>query len=160
MESTISAAEASPSSNGFVKHAIAFLCERLSLAVVAIGTVIMIIVFVVVEGNSTKLGFFPILFQHNDNVVQVEAGSSTAVPLQDRRSPQPRRAHAAAAFRAGGRSARENDDPGASHARGAHLQYGHYGEPAGFFRARNADAGTSGCRSASSSRWLWPARSS
>ncbi len=82
MESTISAAEASPSSNGFVKHAIAFLCERLSLAVVAIGTVIMIIVFVVVEGNSTKLGFFPILFQHNDNVVQVEAGTSTVVPLK------------------------------------------------------------------------------
>lgn len=82
MGSTISAPEASRSSNGLVKNAIAFICERLSFAVVAIGTVIMIIVFVVVEGNSTKLGFFPILFQHNDNVVQVEAGSATNVPLK------------------------------------------------------------------------------
>jgi GAF domain len=59
-----------------LKPAIAFACQRLSLAVVALGTVVMVIVFVVIESNSTRLGFFPILFQHNDNVVQVKAGSS------------------------------------------------------------------------------------
>ena len=74
MESTISAAESSHSSDRYVKSVVGFICERLSLAVVAIGTVVMVIVFAVVEGNSTRLGFFPILFPQNSNVVQVVPG--------------------------------------------------------------------------------------
>jgi hypothetical protein len=60
---------------GFLQSAVAFLCERLPFAVVAVGTVIMVVIFFVVEGNSTQLGFYPILFEQNTNVVEVEAGS-------------------------------------------------------------------------------------
>jgi hypothetical protein len=49
---------------------------------VAIGTVVMVIVFAVVEGNSTRLGFFPILFPQNSNVVQVVPGPLPPGALQ------------------------------------------------------------------------------
>ncbi len=65
-----------------MRAAVAFLCERLSFAVVAIGTILMVIVFVVIESNSTQLGMYPILFQQNTNAVQVEAGSSLAAVLK------------------------------------------------------------------------------
>ena len=55
--------------------AITFVCERLSLAVVAIGTVLMIIVFIVVEDNATHIGYFPIVFERNTNQVEVESGA-------------------------------------------------------------------------------------
>ncbi len=42
----------------------------------------MVVVFFVVEGNSTQLGFFPIVFQHNTNQVEVEAGSSLGSSLK------------------------------------------------------------------------------
>jgi hypothetical protein len=56
-----------------------FVCGRLSLAVVAIGTVLMLIVFFVVEGNATHLGEYPVTFRDNTNRVEVQAGS----PLGD-----------------------------------------------------------------------------
>ncbi len=111
-----------------------FVCERLSFAVVAIGTMSWSSSSSSSKATRRKLGFFPILFQHNDNVVQVEARSSTAVPLQTGDRLNLGALDAAAAFRAAARSARENDDPGASHAQRAHLRYGHYGEPARLFR--------------------------
>ena len=52
-----------------------FVCERLSLAVVAIGTVVMILVFIVVEDNATHIGYFPIVFLQNTNQVEVESGA-------------------------------------------------------------------------------------
>jgi hypothetical protein len=54
---------------------IAFICERLSLAVVAIGTVFMLLVFVVVENNATHIGFYPIVFTRDSDRIEVESGS-------------------------------------------------------------------------------------
>ncbi|MGA8575772.1 MAG: GAF domain-containing protein [Candidatus Cybelea sp.] len=65
-----------------MKSLVRFLCERLSFAVVAIGTILMVIVFAVIEGNSTQLGSYPILFPFNADVVQVEAGSTLAGTLK------------------------------------------------------------------------------
>ena len=59
---------------GPVKRIVAFTCERLSLAVVAVGTIVMFLVFVVVEDNSLHLGQYPIVFHNNTNSVEVEAG--------------------------------------------------------------------------------------
>lgn len=59
-----------------MKSAVAFVCERLPLAVVAIGSIIMIIVFVVAEGHSTQLGTFPVQFEANSDRVEVPAGAS------------------------------------------------------------------------------------
>jgi hypothetical protein len=42
----------------------------------------MVVVFVVVEGNSTQLGFYPILFEQNTNAVEVEAGSALGNALK------------------------------------------------------------------------------
>jgi hypothetical protein len=68
--------------SGLFYSAVAFLCERLPLAVVAIGTILMVIVFVVVEGHSTQLGYFPIYFEANTDQVQVVAGAPAGTPLQ------------------------------------------------------------------------------
>jgi hypothetical protein len=54
---------------------VTFLCERLSLAVVVIGTVFMVLVFVVVEHNATHIGFYPIVFTTNSDRIEVESGS-------------------------------------------------------------------------------------
>ncbi|MBV9720115.1 MAG: hypothetical protein JOZ77_12420 [Candidatus Eremiobacteraeota bacterium] len=70
-----------PAPGGLWQQTIRFLCERLSLAVVAIGTIVMVVVFFVIEGNSTQLGFFPFFFEHNSNQIQVAAGSSAGNPL-------------------------------------------------------------------------------
>jgi hypothetical protein len=59
-----------------------FLCERLSLAMVALGTILMVIVFVVIEGNSTRLGTYPIFFPENSGVVQVAPGLAGGTSLQ------------------------------------------------------------------------------
>ncbi|MGC1381075.1 MAG: GAF domain-containing protein [Candidatus Baltobacteraceae bacterium] len=59
-----------------MKAAVAFVCERLSLAVVAIGTILMVLVFVVIEDNATHLGLYPVVFEANANRVEVVAGSS------------------------------------------------------------------------------------
>ncbi len=58
-----------------LQSALNFVCERLSLAVVAIGTVVMILVFIVVEDNATHIGYFPIVFLQNTNQVEVESGA-------------------------------------------------------------------------------------
>jgi hypothetical protein len=68
--------------SGFWQQALAFVCGRLSFAVVAIGTVFMVIVFFLVESHSTQLGFYPILFEQNTNQVEVEAGSPLSNVLQ------------------------------------------------------------------------------
>jgi hypothetical protein len=64
-----------------MRSAIRFLCDRLSLAIVAIGTVLMLLVFVSVETNATHLGSFPLHFENNTDRVQVQA-SSTSGTLQ------------------------------------------------------------------------------
>jgi hypothetical protein len=74
---------ASPSrSGGILQSFVAFLCDRLPLAVVAIGTILMVVVFFVIEGNSTQLGTFAVLLEHNANQVEVEAGSPLSSVLQ------------------------------------------------------------------------------
>ncbi|HEV3089840.1 MAG TPA: GAF domain-containing protein [Candidatus Cybelea sp.] len=74
---------ASPSGNGGLpKAVVAFVCERLSLAVVAIGTVFMVVVFAVVEYNSLQLGLYPLVLENDTSTVQVVAGASPAPPLQ------------------------------------------------------------------------------
>lgn len=59
-----------------------FLCERLSLAIVAIGTIFMVLVFVVVENNATHIGYYPIVFSGNSDRVEVETGPSGAGGMQ------------------------------------------------------------------------------
>lgn len=59
-----------------VRTAVTFVCERLPLAVVAIGTVLMVIVFIVAEGHATQLGTFPVRFEQNSNRVEVVAGAA------------------------------------------------------------------------------------
>lgn len=76
MESTTLAPAGSHSPSGPFYSAVTFVCERLSLAVVALGTILMVIVFVVVQGHSTQLGFYPIHFEENANRIQVEAGAA------------------------------------------------------------------------------------
>lgn len=78
-----------------LKPAVTFICERLSLAVVAIGSVVMILVFVVVENNATHIGYYPIVFPQNTDQVEVESGSGAGslqtgdrVNLQGLSAPQ------------------------------------------------------------------------
>jgi hypothetical protein len=54
------------------------VCDRLSLAVVAIGTVLMVLVFVVVENNATHIGYYPVIFDGNTDRVEVPAGAQGA----------------------------------------------------------------------------------
>jgi hypothetical protein len=71
-----------PSPSGWLRTAATFVCERLPLAVVAVGTILMVIVFVVVEDNATHIGFYPIVFQRDSNQVEVEQGASSGNLLQ------------------------------------------------------------------------------
>jgi hypothetical protein len=83
VESTTSSPAASPSRSGnLFQSVVAFLCERLSLAVVAIGTIVMVVVFFLIEGNSAQLGSFGVLFEHETNQVEVEAGSPLSTVLR------------------------------------------------------------------------------
>jgi hypothetical protein len=82
VESIAYAQETSRSRSGGLKGAITFVCERLSLAVVAIGTVFMVLVFVVVEHNATHIGFYPIVFTTNSDRIDVESGSQGADGVQ------------------------------------------------------------------------------
>jgi hypothetical protein len=93
----ISERAASPSRSGLLKSAVAFVCERLSLAVVAVGTVFMILVFVAVEDNATQLGTFPVILLDNTNEVQAPPLPNVHEVLKDgdridlaRLSPQER----------------------------------------------------------------------
>ncbi|HEY1883810.1 MAG TPA: GAF domain-containing protein [Candidatus Cybelea sp.] len=79
----ISERAASPSRSGFFKSAVAFVCERLSLAVVAVGTVFMILVFVAVEDNATQLGTFPVILLDNTNEVQAPPRPDAHEVLKD-----------------------------------------------------------------------------
>ena len=65
-----------------MKAGVTFLCERLSLAVVAVGTVLMVLVFIVVENNATHIGYYPIVFTGNSDRIEVEAGSPGAAGLE------------------------------------------------------------------------------
>lgn len=58
------------------------MCDRLSLAVVAIGTVLMLLVFVVVENNATHIGYYPIVFLGNTDRVELPAGAEGADSLR------------------------------------------------------------------------------
>lgn len=55
---------------------VTFVCERLSLAVVAVCSVVMVLVFVTVEVNATRIGYYPLHFENNTDRVQVQSGSS------------------------------------------------------------------------------------
>jgi len=59
-----------------VKSAVRFICERLSLAVVAIGTVFMALVFVVVEYHSSHLGQYSVVLLNNTNRVEVVSAAA------------------------------------------------------------------------------------
>jgi GAF domain len=65
-----------------LKTVVAFVCERLSLAVVAIGTVIMVLVFVVIEVNAVHLGAFPIVLENNTNAIDVERTAASQAGLR------------------------------------------------------------------------------
>lgn len=68
-----------------MKALVNFICERLSLAVVVLGTIVMVLVFVVVEDNAAHIGYYPIVFEHNDNIVETETSSSpSALQTGDR----------------------------------------------------------------------------
>ncbi len=58
------------------------MCDRLSLAVVAIGAVLMVLVFVVVENNATHIGYYPVVFLGNTDRVEVPAGAQGAASLR------------------------------------------------------------------------------
>ncbi len=51
-----------------------FVCRRLSLAVVAIGSVFMLLVFFTVEYTAPQLGDYGITFRGNTNVVDLDTG--------------------------------------------------------------------------------------
>lgn len=68
--------------DGLWQKALEFICARLSLAVVAIGTILMVIVFVVVEDHATHIGQFPIVFERNSNQVEVLSGAGLGNSLQ------------------------------------------------------------------------------
>jgi hypothetical protein len=57
-----------------MKAFIAFVCERLSLAVVAIGSIFMLLVFVTVEVTAPQIGDFGLTFHGNSNVVALDTG--------------------------------------------------------------------------------------
>jgi hypothetical protein len=59
----------------WLKVCVTFVCERLSLAVVAIGSVVMVLVFVTVEVNATHLGSYPIKFERDTDRVRVQSGA-------------------------------------------------------------------------------------
>ncbi len=82
-DSTTLEAVPSASSSRLLKSAVRFTSERLSLAVVAVGTVVMLLVFFVIEYNSAHLGLYPILLQDNTNVVQVVAGTTAPGALRN-----------------------------------------------------------------------------
>ena len=82
MESTTLVPAALRSASGTWQSAISFVCERLSLAIVAIGTVLMIIVFFVVEHNATHIGTYPVVFDGNTNQVEVVPGANLGTSLQ------------------------------------------------------------------------------
>jgi hypothetical protein len=65
-----------------LKAVVSFVCERLSLAVVAIGTVIMVLVFVVIEVNAVHLGAFPIVLENNTNAIDVERTAASEAGLK------------------------------------------------------------------------------
>ncbi len=65
-----------------MRNAVLFLCERLSLAVVAIGTIVMVLIFIVVENNSWHIGYYPIVFTANSDTVDVLGGTHNAGGLQ------------------------------------------------------------------------------
>ena len=79
-KATSAAVWRSPSAS--LRSGVTFLCERLSLAVVAIGTILMLLVFVVVEDNATHIGYYPIVFERNSDQVEVESGASLGNALQ------------------------------------------------------------------------------
>jgi hypothetical protein len=79
----ISERAASASRSGPLRSAVAFICERLSLAVVAVGTVFMILVFVAVEDNATQLGTFPVILLDNTNEVQAPPRPDAHEALKD-----------------------------------------------------------------------------
>jgi hypothetical protein len=57
-----------------VKALVAFVCQRLSLAVVAIGSVFMLLVFFTVEYTAPQLGDYGISFRGNTDVVDLDTG--------------------------------------------------------------------------------------
>lgn len=65
-----------------MKALIAFLCERLSLAIVAIGSVFMLLVFVTVEYTAPLIGDYGITFRGNTNVIDLDTGVTQGA-LQD-----------------------------------------------------------------------------
>ncbi|MGA8661930.1 MAG: GAF domain-containing protein [Candidatus Cybelea sp.] len=69
-------------SSAAVKSAVRFICERLSLAVVAIGTVFMALVFVVVEYHSAHLGQYSVVLVNNTDRVQVVSAAAPHGALQ------------------------------------------------------------------------------
>jgi hypothetical protein len=66
-----------------LQSAVNLVCERLSLAVVAIGTVFMILVFIASEDNSMHLGSYPIVLRNNTNEVEAPAAPSGHQALQN-----------------------------------------------------------------------------
>ncbi|HZY97586.1 MAG TPA: GAF domain-containing protein [Candidatus Cybelea sp.] len=78
MESTASAQDPSASAKRGLAALIAFVCTRLSLAIVAIGTVFMVLVFAVVENNATHIGYYPIVFTNNTDRIEIEPGAGAA----------------------------------------------------------------------------------
>jgi hypothetical protein len=67
-----------------LKELVNFVCERLSLAVVAVCSVFMVLVFVTVEVNATHMGSYPVHFERNANVVQVQSGGPGTLQTGDR----------------------------------------------------------------------------
>jgi hypothetical protein len=78
VESTASAQDPSASAKRGLAALVAFVCTRLSLAIVAIGTVFMVLVFAVVENNATHIGYYPIVFTNNTDRIEIEPGAGAA----------------------------------------------------------------------------------
>ncbi len=58
-----------------MKALVAFVCERLPIAVVGICTIFMVLVFIGVEINATRIGTYGIIFRGDSNTVDLVSGS-------------------------------------------------------------------------------------
>ena len=73
-----------------LKAFVNFVCERLSLAVVAICSVFMVLIFVTVEVNATHVSSYPVHFEGNTDRVQMQSGApvgADALQTGDRVEP-------------------------------------------------------------------------
>jgi hypothetical protein len=70
-------------------------------AIVAIGTVVMVLVFVAIEVNAVHLGAFPIVLENNTNTIDVQRTAASEAGLRHWRTSRRARLRSIARASAG-----------------------------------------------------------